>query len=43
MDWAVTQGILSGKGSGSKAQMRLDPKGKATRAEFATMIMKLLK
>ena len=36
MTWAVTQGILSGKGG------RLDPAGKATRAEFAQMIMKLL-
>lgn len=38
MDWAVTQQIMSGKGGN-----RLDPQGKATRAEFATMIMKLLK
>lgn len=36
MTWAVTQGILTGKGG------RLDPAGKATRAEFAQMIMKLL-
>jgi hypothetical protein len=43
MDWAVTQGILSGKGTGNKSQMRLDPTGKATRAEFATMLAKLLK
>ena len=42
MDWAVTQGVLSGKGSGSKSQMRLDPQGKATRAEFAAMMTKLL-
>lgn len=31
--WAVEKGILSGKGSGI-----LDPKGKATRAEAATML-----
>ena len=40
MDWAVTQGIISGKGSGE--QKRLDPAGKATRAEYAAMITKLL-
>lgn len=43
MDWAVTQGVLDGKGSGDKSQKRLDPAGKATRAEFAAMITKLLK
>ena len=37
MNWAVTQGIMSGKGGG-----RLDPAGKATRAECASMIKKLL-
>ncbi len=43
MDWAVTQGIISGKGTGSNAQKRLDPKGKAARSEFAVMMAKLLK
>jgi len=37
MNWAVTQGIMSGKGNG-----RLDPAGKATRAECAQMMMKLM-
>ena len=37
MDWAITQGIMSGKGGN-----RLDPTGKATRAEFAVMLKKLL-
>lgn len=32
MNWAVTQGIMKGKG------LRLDPKGAATRAECAAMI-----
>ncbi len=36
MNWAVSQGIMSGKGG------RLDPKGKATRAECASMIKNLL-
>ena len=31
--WAVGEGILSGKGGG-----RLDPQGKATRAEVAAML-----
>ena len=38
MNWAVTQGIISGKGGN-----RLDPTGNATRAECATMVMQLLK
>ena len=38
MKWAVTQGIISGKGG-----KRLDPAGQATREECAQMIMKLLK
>jgi len=44
MDWAVTQGIITGKGqSGApKSELRLDPIGGATRAECATMMMKLL-
>lgn len=37
MKWAVTQGIISGKGNG-----KVDPIGNATRAECATMIMKLI-
>ena len=43
MNWAVSQGIMSGKGTGTdKSQLLLDPLGNATRAECATMIMKLL-
>lgn len=43
MNWAVSQGIMSGKGTGEdKSQYRLDPLGNATRAECAQMIMKLL-
>ena len=40
MDWAVTQGVMSGKGaSGAPAsQLRLDPAGTATRAECAAML-----
>ena len=34
MQWAVANGILSGKGNGV-----LDPKGNATRAEVAQMLM----
>ncbi len=37
MKWAVTQGVISGKGNG-----KVDPTGNATRAECATMIMKLI-
>lgn len=37
MNWAVTQGIISGKGGN-----RLDPTGNATRAECALIIMNLL-
>lgn len=37
MKWAVSQGIVSGTGSG-----KLNPTGNATRAECATMIYKLL-
>ena len=36
MDWAVSQGVMSGKGG------KLDPLGKATRAECASMIKNLL-
>ncbi len=44
MDWAVTQGIISGKGKKGEdiSTYRLDPLGTATRAECASMIMKLL-
>ncbi len=37
MNWAVTHGVLSGKGS-DKMKAKLDPRGIATRAECATMI-----
>ncbi|MBR1930658.1 MAG: S-layer homology domain-containing protein [Lachnospiraceae bacterium] len=43
LNWAVTQGIMSGKGSGNDlSAYRLDPQGTATRAECASMMMKLL-
>ena len=44
LDWAVSQGIISGKGTtgAPKSEMKLDPKGNATRAECAQMVMKLL-
>ena len=43
MSWAVSQGIMSGKGiSSDRANLRLDPLGDATRAECASMFMKLL-
>lgn len=40
MDWAVTNGILSGKGETGKplSTFRLDPAGTATRAECAAML-----
>ena len=40
MDWAVTNGILSGKGTAGKPiyTFRLDPAGTATRAECAAML-----
>ena len=37
VDWAVTQGVITGKGGNL-----FDPQGNATRAECATMIRKLL-
>ncbi len=37
MEWAVTQGIIAGKGGN-----KLDPKGNASRAECAAMLMKLV-
>ena len=43
MNWAVTQGIITGKGEGDNiSDYKLDPQGNATRAECASMIMKLL-
>ncbi|MCR5846590.1 MAG: S-layer homology domain-containing protein [Lachnospiraceae bacterium] len=44
MNWAITNGIMGGKGkSGSpKSELSLDSKGNATRAEGATMIMKFM-
>ena len=40
MNWAVTKGILSGKGEAGKplSTFRLDPAGTATRAECAAML-----
>ena len=40
MDWAVTKGILSGKGTAGAdiSTFRLDPAGTATRAECAAML-----
>ena len=40
MDWAVTNGILSGKGTAGQplSEFRLDPTGTATRAECAAML-----
>ena len=40
MDWAVTNGILSGKGTAGQplSSFRLDPTGTATRAECAAML-----
>ena len=44
MNWAISQGIMSGKGSADadKSKKSLDPAGKATRAECASMVMKML-
>ena len=45
MDWAISQGIISGKadaGVTDKSKIRLEPRGNATRAECASMIKKLL-
>lgn len=44
MNWAVTNGILSGKGTkgAAKSNLSLDPHGNATRAECAAMMKKLL-
>lgn len=39
MNWAITKGIMSGKGSGSDlSQYKLDPTGNTTRAECAAML-----
>lgn len=40
MDWAVTNGVLSGKGAAGAdiSTFRLDPTGTATRAECAAML-----
>jgi len=45
MEWAVSQGIITGKGGkgAEKSEMRIDPQGNATRAECACMMTKLLK
>ena len=37
MEWAVAEGLLSGKASGEK--LYLDPQGKASRAEVAAILM----
>ena len=37
MQWAVGSGLINGKGEGS-----LEPGSNATRAEVATMLMRLL-
>ena len=44
LDWAITQGIMSGKGKKGEdiSTFQLDPHGTATRAECASMMMKLL-
>lgn len=43
MNWAVTQKIISGKGVGEDISFyKLDPQGNATRAECASMMMRLL-
>ena len=44
MAWAITQGIISGKGKSgaAKSELKLDPTGNATRAECAIMAMKLV-
>ena len=40
MKWAVTNGIISGKGSSTNP--KLDPQGKTTRAEGAQMMKSLI-
>ncbi|MCI6552493.1 MAG: S-layer homology domain-containing protein, partial [Lachnospiraceae bacterium] len=41
MSWAVGAGIISGKPNGD-GSYRLEPRGHATRAECAAMIMRFL-
>ena len=40
MVWAVNRGLITGKGA--EGETRLDPKGSATRAEIASIIMRFL-
>lgn len=44
LEWAVTQGIIGGKGKAGapKSELKIDPQGKASRAECACMIANLL-
>lgn len=43
MNWAVSNGVMSGKGSGDDlSQYKLDPAGYTTRAECAAMLKNLL-
>lgn len=44
LDWAITQGIINGKGKKGEdiSTFRIDPQGNATRAECASMIKTLL-
>ncbi len=39
--WAISNGLMSGK-PGINGEINIDPQGKATRAECATMIMRLV-
>lgn len=41
MSWAIGQGLISGK-AGDGGEMRLDPQGKATRAEASIILMKFM-
>ena len=42
VEWAVTQGVINGKGKNASGMDVLDPQGKATRAECAQMIKNLV-
>lgn len=42
LQWAVTQGVMSGKPAGTTGAYILDPQGNASRAECAAMIKSLL-
>ena len=44
MNWAITQGVMSGKGAADapKSEKSIAPQGQATRAECASMIKNLL-